>query len=46
MATEYRFRVEEFERLYEDVKNIELLEGESYRPGEAVECMGERLEWW
>ena len=46
MARVYCFRVEESERLYEDVKNIELLEGESYPPGEAVEFMGESLEWW
>jgi Uma2 family endonuclease len=31
MATRYRFSVEEFERVFQDVKNLELLEGEIYQ---------------
>lgn len=31
MAIRHRFSIEEFERLYQDVQNIELLEGEIYQ---------------
>lgn len=33
MATKYRFSIEEFERIFADVKHLELLEGEIYQMG-------------